>query len=166
MSSNILNQSPYLRNSRNFPEDPQALSVELSRSYIEISTKVNERSIGIFPTTKPIITGDSYFLTNNQRQQSLRQIYPFTAAGSIPHGVNTNNINGFSRAYGWFTDGATPPNWYGAIYGSNVAIAGQISFYITGTINLANLGNIVVLAGAGAPAIVSGVIVVEWLSNS
>ena len=49
-------------------------------------------------------------------------------------------------------------DWYGAVYGSNTAIAGQLSFYITST-------QIVILSGAGAPAITSGIIDVEFLVN-
>lgn len=162
MSGNIVNQSPYLRTSRDFPEDPQAMRMELNKAYIDIANAANNRSIGLFPTGKPVVTGDSYYLTGNQKQQSLRQVYQFTATGNIPHGVRTNQIFSFSRAYGWFTDDT---NWYGAIYGSNVAIAGQVSFYLTPFVPPATPGNIVVLAGAGAPAIVSGIIVLEWLSN-
>ena len=79
----------------------------------------------------------------------------FTAAGNIPHNLNLNTLNQFTRGFGSFTDGT---NFYGVIYGSNVAIAGQVSFYITPT-------NIVVLSGAGAPAITNGLIVIEWISN-
>ena len=154
--TSIVNQAPFLRTSRNFPNDPQELAVELTKSYIDIALNVNNRSIGLFPTTRPAITGDSYYLSNNLKQQSLRQVYAFTGTGNIPHGVNTTQFSTFSRCYGWFTDGT---NWYGAIFGSNVAIAGQVSFYLTPT-------NIVVLAGAGAPSIVSGNIVLEWLSSA
>lgn len=160
--SNAINATPYLRTSRSFPQDPHALAVELSKAYIDIANRVNDRSIGLFATTRPVVTGDSYFLTNNQRQQSFRQVYSFTAAGNIPHNVRTDQIFSFGKAYGWFTDGN---NWYGAIYGSNVAIAGQVSFYLTPFVPPTTPGNIVVLAGAGAPAIVSGIIVLEWLSN-
>lgn len=161
--TSIINQVPYLRTSRNFPDDPQALAVELSKSYIDIANNVNQRSIGLFPNTRPAITGDAYFLSNNQRQQSLRQIYTFTGTGNIPHGVTTTEISTFSRCYGWFTNGT---NWYGAIFGSNVAIAGQVSFYLTPFVPPSTPGNIVVIAGAGAPSISNGVIVLEWISNS
>lgn len=157
MTANVVNQAPFLRTTRNFPVDSQALSVELNRSYLDIASKVNDRSIGIFPTSRPVITGDSYYLSNNQKQQSLRQIYPFVGPApiaSIPHGVTASMISSFSRCYGWFTDGT---NWYGAFFASNVAIAGQVTFYINST-------NIVFLVGAGAPTISSGTIVLEWLS--
>jgi hypothetical protein len=156
MTSNVVNQAPFLRTSRNFPKESQPLSVELDKSYVDIANAVNRRTIGIYPTNNPIVTGEAWFVVAGQKQQSLREVYPFTAAGNIAHGLNWNSVSFISpRSYGTFTDGT---NWYGAIYASSVAIAGQISFYVTST-------NIVVVAGAGAPTITSGLIVLEWLSQ-
>ncbi len=156
MSVNIVNQIPYLRTTREFPEDPKELLVQINKTYVDIANAVNNRTISIYPINRPAIGGESWFIVNNQRQQNLRQVYIFTAAGNVPHGINVSNISRFSpKCYGSFTDGT---NYYGAIFGSNVAIAGEISFYITST-------NIVILAGAGAPAITSGIIVLEWLSE-
>ena len=156
--STTIQQSPYLRQQRNFPSDNiQALTVELDKAYIDTATTMNVRTIGTYAVNFPIVTGEQWFLTGQpNKQQTLRQIYPFTAAGNIPHGINFVTVSQVSgRTYGSFTDGT---NWYGAIYASNVAIAGQVSFYVTPT-------NIVVLAGGGAPAIVKGTIILEWLSQ-
>lgn len=101
MSANVSNQTSFLRTSREFPLESQPLSVELNKSYIDIAIAVNSRVIGIFPTNRAAITGESWFLTN-QKQQTLRQIYPFTAAGNIAHGINTATIFGFTRIYGAF----------------------------------------------------------------
>lgn len=154
MTANIPNAAPFLKTSRLFPSDLAQLTVEVNKAYLDTANAINSRTIGIFPVNVSSITGESWFL-NNRRQQSLRQVYQFTAAGNIPHNLNLQNISQFSRCFGSFTDGT---NFYGAIYASNVAIAGQVSFFITPT-------NIVVLSGAGAPAIVSGLVVIEWLSN-
>lgn len=155
MSSNVVNQVPYLRTSREFPDESTELADEVNKSYIDIANAVNSRTIGIFPTTRPAITGESWFITNNQKQQSLRQVYTFTTTGNVAHGIPISSISQISKSYGSFTDAT---NYYGAIYASNVAIAGQISYYITAT-------NIVILSGAGAPTISSGIIVIEWLSK-
>jgi len=156
MSTNVINQMPYLQTTRNFPLEAQPLAVEVNKSYVEIASTVNNRVIGLFPTTRPAINGESWFINNNQRQQGFRQVYTFTATGNIPHGINFTSVSFISpRSYGTFTDGT---NWYGAIYGSNTAIADQISFYVTAT-------NIVVLAGAGAPSITQGYIDLEWVSQ-
>lgn len=147
--------APYLRDQRNFPNDNiQALTVEINKAYIDIAQKVNTRTVGLFAVNNAFVTGEQWYLTATP-QQSIREVYSFTGAGNIPHGLNFSSISQFTRCFGSFTDGT---NFYGAIYGSSVAITGQVSFYVTPT-------NIVVLSGAGAPAIVSGILVVEWLSN-
>lgn len=157
MSSNIINQSSYLRAQRNFPEEIPLLTEEIDLAYVDISNAVNNRIIGIYPTTKTAITGESWFVSNNRKQQSLRQVYTFTATGAIIHGLGNSLQQVSPRSYGQSYDSASG-NWYGVIFGSSVAIAGQYSFFVDAT-------QITVLAGAGAPAITSGFIVLEWLTN-
>lgn len=155
MSTNVINSGAYLRTSRDFPDDIQKLQMELNKSYIDTANAVNVRTIGIFPTNRPAVNGETWFF-GAQKQQGLRRIYQFSAVGNIVHGINFASVFQVSaNSYGSFTDGT---NWYGAIYASNVAIPGQVSFYVTST-------NIVVLAGAGAPAITTGTIVLEWISQ-
>jgi hypothetical protein len=153
----IIQQSPYLREQRNFPtSDLKTLSKECDLGWIDIASKVNARTIGLFAINFQIVTGESWFLKgSSQRQQTLRQVYLFTAVGNIPHGINFVEVSMFTKSQGSYTDGT---NYYGVIYASTVPIAGQVTFYITPT-------NIVVQAGAGAPAIVSGMIILEWLSQ-
>lgn len=153
-----LQVTPYLRAQRQFPNDDlKELSNQVDHAYIDIATKVNSREIGIYAVNYPIVTGQSWFIQGQpNKQQTLRQMYLFTAAGNIPHGINFSTVYLISpRSYGSFTDGT---NWYGAIYASSTLIAGQVSFYVDPT-------NIVVLQDAAAPVITSGVIVLEWLSQ-
>jgi hypothetical protein len=152
-----IQQSPYLRVQRNFPsKDPQALEVELDRSYTDIASKMNERVIGTFALGFPIVTGERWFLAGaNQKQQTLRQLYTFTSAGNIAHNINLAEISGFSRIYGTFTDGT---NWYPLPYVDVVAANNQVGLKVTPT-------NIVVTSGSGSPpSITSGYVVLEWLS--
>lgn len=154
MSSNIFNRSPFLRTSRDFPQDPQALSVELTNSYVDIANMVNDKVIGLFSINRPTITGENWFFANNRKQQTARQIYTFTSAGNIAHGINVAFISGFTRIYGTFTDGT---NFYPLPYVNNVSATNQISVVVNAT-------NIVISAGAGSPpSIVSGFCVLEWL---
>lgn len=157
MSSNIPNSAPYLRTSRDFPQDAEALSAELVKSYIDIANCVNARTIGIFPKNKPAITGESFYVsTTGQKQQTLRQVYTFSAAGNIAHGINTANISGFTKIYGTFTDGSI---WYPLPYVDVVAANNQVSVTVTST-------NIVITVGGGAPpSITSGLVVLEWLAK-
>lgn len=146
---------PFLRSSRDFPEDQQALRMELNRAYLDTSNAVNVRTIGIHTADRSSVNGESWYLTA-QKVQGLRQVYPFTAVGNIAHGLNWNSVFAISpKSCGTFTDGS---NWYGCAYLGSTAVAGEVTFYVTDM-------NIVVLAGAGAPTISSGIIDLEWLSN-
>jgi hypothetical protein len=156
MTTNIINAVPFLRTSRNFPLEAQPLAVEVNRSYIDIANAVNSRTIGLFPTNRSAITGESWFYAQDRRQQTLRQVYLFTAAGSIPHNINVATIAGFTRIYGTFTDGSV---WYPLPYVDVVAANNQVNIRVTAT-------SIVIAAGGGTPpAITSGFVVLEWLSN-
>ncbi len=154
MTTNIVNQVAYLRTTWEFPEKADNLVNELSRSYLETAASINVRTIGIFTVNKAAITGESWFITKNQKQQGFRQVYNVTSTAAINHGLSLTEISRFTRAYGAYTDGT---NWYGFIFGNNVAIAGQISFYVTPT-------QIVFLVGAGAPTLTLGTVVLEWIS--
>ncbi len=155
MSSNVVNAVAYIRTSREFPEDLRQLTVETNKAYIDTANAVNVRTIGIFPTTRPAITGESWFLVNNQKQQTLRQTYAFTSTTAIDHMITVSTPNQFTRCFGSYTDGTDS---FGLIFGTSVAVAGLITFYITST-------QIVFVVGAGAPALTSGRITLEWLSQ-
>ena len=146
---------PYLGTTRDFQEDLHLMSIEMNRAYIDIAGAVNTRTIGIFPLNKNVLTGDTYYLVGSQKQQILRKLFSFKTTADILHGIDFTAIFGFARGYGAFTDGT---NWYGLIFGSNQLIPGQRSFYI-------DPKNIKFLAGAGAPALTQGTLVVEWISN-
>lgn len=154
--STVVQQSPYLRQQRNFPNDNiQALTVEIDKSYIDIATKMNSRIIGTIPVNSPVVTGEQWFITGqSQKQQTLRQLYTFTATTAINHGITNFQLIS-PRSYGSYTDGTS---WFGLPFGTSVAVAGQIGFYVTST-------QIVFTVGAGAPAISSGQIILEWLSQ-
>lgn len=151
-----LQQTPYLREQRNFPtEDAQALQVEVDKMYVDVAQKVNSRIVGTFPINSSVVTGEQWYLAGaSKKQQSLRQAYTFTSTANIPHLINLKQIDRFTTMYGSFTDGT---NWYGLIPGSSTAIAGQISFYIDPT-------NIVFVVDGAAPTLTSGTIVLQWLS--
>lgn len=152
--NNIINRMPYLRTSREFPEDIQPLTVQLNKSYIEIASAVNNRIIGLFPVNIPAITGESWFVFQNRRQQTLRRVYTFTTTVSIDHSIPFIDSNQFTRCFGSYTDGT---NSFGLFWGTSVAIAGQITFYITSN-------QIVFLVGVGAPVLTEGRITLEWLN--
>ena len=153
--TNVINQVAYLRTSREYPEGSKELVLELSKTYIDVASAVNTRTIGLYPTTRPAINGDSWYLSGNVKQQGLRQVYQFTVAGNIAHGISNLIPSQIVDLYGSWTDGT---NAYGLIFGTNTSISGQVSAYVTPT-------NIVVVMDAGAPSIVSGTIVLSWISR-
>jgi hypothetical protein len=162
MSSNVINQVAFLRTSREFPEELHQLTVEINKTYLDIANAVNSRVIGIFTINRPAQTGESWFFTT-RRQQSFRQVYTFTTTANINIGFKLSSIAQISpRSYGSFTDAAG--NWYGIIYASNVAIGGQLSFFLLATAD-PKTDQIEFEVGGGAPTITSGFIVLEWLSQ-
>lgn len=160
MSSNTVNQVPFLRTSRDFPQEAQPLSLELNKAYIDIANVVNARTIGLFPSSQPGINGESWFVAgSNQKQQGLRRVYPFISSSlTIAHGINTSQISGFIRVFGTFVDGSGV--WYPLPYVDVLNVTNQVNIIV-------NTTNIVITLGAGAPpTLASGYVVLEWLANS
>ena len=81
--TNPINATPYLRTTRDFPEDMGEMSAEINKAYLEIAAATNNRTIGIYSLNKPSINGNSFYI-QSKRQQGLRQIYTFTATTDIP----------------------------------------------------------------------------------
>lgn len=151
-----LQQSPYIRAQRNFPNDSlKTISVEMDRAYIDIADKINSRAIGIFAINFQIVTGEQWYLQgSNKKQQTLRQVYTFSSSSPIPHGITLSQISGFTKIYGTFTDGT---NWYPLPY-VDPTITNQIGLKVTPL-------DIVITPGGTAPSISSGIVILEWLSN-
>jgi len=153
--SSPINITPYLRTSRSFPKDAGLLQVEVDKAYIDIAQKVNDRSIGIYPTNRPAITGDTWYLQGgNRAQESQRQVYTFTTFTNFNHGINFNNIFAITKITGTFYDGT---NWYPLPYSTTTA-ANCVGVSITPS-------QIAFSTGGGSPSIVRGVVIIEWLIN-
>lgn len=158
MNTERQNRSAFLQTQREFSDKVNTLSLDIFRAYVDIAQKVNDRIIGVFAKNRSVITGESWFLTSVPLQ-TQRQIYEFSAAGNIPHGLNLSGILGFTRIFGTFTDGSNPTtaNWYPLPYVDATSATDQIQVVVTPT-------NIVITAGGGSPpSIVRGFVVLEWL---
>lgn len=153
---------PFLPTSQVFPEDQSQLLIVLTDNYISIADAVNLRVIGTYDKLE-IPTGKQYFNdTDNQKKRfSYRQVYslPATAAGStssIAHnisGITTTTI--CTQIYGTaITSTMNRPIPYVSVTAVNQGI--EINVDAT---------NINVINGAAAPAIISGIIVLEYLKN-
>lgn len=158
MSANVVNQVSFLRTTRNFPTDIEQLGVQVNKAYLDIANAVNERTIGLFPTSRPAVTGEAWFIMTNSRQQTRRQIFRF---GAIPaNGVAVTQNHGipdlveFSKIYG--TCITTLPDFRPIPYAS-VAPNANIDVRVTST-------QIIIVNGVGGVAITQALIVLEWLS--
>jgi hypothetical protein len=134
------------------------MRIEMSKTYIDIANAVNNRTIGLFPTDVSAITGETWFVSSNQRQQGLRQVYAFGAivpgAGlSINHGIT--NFSQFIRI--WGTCSTNLPDYRPIPYAS-VAANANIDLRVTST-------QIIISNSSAAPAIISGLIILEWISQ-
>lgn len=161
MNFNAINQSPYVKTTRLFPEDLPKLIQEINVSYTETSLALNDRTIGIYSQTRPSITGNGYFFTG-KKLQSLRQVYTGTSTTSISLGFKLNKIARIAQAYGTYTSGT---NVFGLIFATTLAIAGQITFHLEVDAGSTTSDLIVFVVDGAAPALSTYLIVVEWISN-
>ena len=149
----IINPGPYLKTSRSFPHQLKELAIEVDRAYLDIASAMNDRTIGLYPTGRQAVTGNSWYITTHP-QQSLRQVYTFTSAGNIPHGIDLTQIYGFVHIYGTFSDGT---KWYPLSYPDPTGSAYDVSISVGETY-------IEIMAGGSSPAITKGNATLEWLT--
>ena len=150
-----LQNSPYLPRQRNFPNDSaQELGVELDKAYIDIANRVNERTIGLYSTNLPSITGEAWFLKGQPRkQQTLRQVYEFTGTASFAHGINFANVATFTKITGIGFDGT---NYFPIPYlSTNPAF--DLGIFVSPTQ--------IILDPGASRTVTSGIIILEWLSK-
>ena len=81
--NDVLNTSGFLRTSRSFPEDPKLMQSEMNRSYVDLARGINNRTIGFFPVNRSVANGEQWFITKNQRQQALREVYQWNDSNLI-----------------------------------------------------------------------------------
>ena len=104
--SPIINASPYLISSREFPFDEVKLPFILNKMYFEVAYAVNSRTIGIYDQFQ-IATGNRWLNTGDpqNRLQTFRQVYllsalPNTATSTIALGFTVTTGTQFVNIYG------------------------------------------------------------------
>lgn len=162
--TNPINRVPFLRTSRDFPEEIHQLATETNKTYVDIANAVNNRTIGIYPLNNSAFNGNSFFIANG-RQQGLRQIYTFTGTSDINIGFKLSSITTINLMYGTYTN-TSSGSIFGLIPATSVAIVGQISFYIAVNSSSTTSDVLKFVVDAGAPALNSGIIVLEWIANT
>jgi hypothetical protein len=160
--NDVISQASFLRTSRNFPEEPRQLSIEVDRSYIDIARNVNNRTIGFFTLNKSTVNGENWFITQAKRQQGLRQVYRFDdtmlvgAVITIAHEMNFLSLTNIVRIWGTFFDGTF---WQTLPYVDVINVTNQINVKVDST-------NIIITKGAGAPpAMNNGLVIVEFIAQ-
>lgn len=149
-------QTPYIQEQRNFPKkNAEDLATQVDIAYIDIARKINERIIGQYSVNFSAVTGEKWFLDGEPTpQQTLRQVYEYSGTATIPHGINTTQIQGFTKIYGVGYDGTI---WYPLPYVDVTLATNQIALSVDAT-------NINITLGGTAPVITSGFIILEWLA--
>lgn len=168
MTSNNILTSPFLRTTRNFPDDPNKLSDELDKAYIDTAAAVNNRTVGLYPSVRPIVTGDSYYIFKDQKQQSLRKVYPFGAIApgaelDIPVGIT--HFDQFVKIYGTVvcSDGTYRP----LPYAEPITLTTGMTILVGPGLVPPFVGILCIriVLGATAAPVVKGIAILEWISQ-
>ena len=144
-----------------FAESWEEFHEQFTNLYRKVSVKVNGKERGVYPLALEILNDQQFFSIGNTRayRSVFRKVFNFgaIAAGAalnVVHGIT--NIVEFTRIYGTATTNVVD---YRPLPFNSVIAANQgVQLVITAA-------NIVVLNGAAAPPITSGIIVVEYLKN-
>jgi hypothetical protein len=154
-------QAPYLSSSKVYPQEPTELLTVLTQRDIEVSSAVNIRVIGIIEPVE-FLTGIQYgsFTQAQNKNFSFIKMYalPATNAGAttnILHGLT--NVTNYIRIWGTCITNVVDKR--SIPYADAVAVNTQISIKIVDP-------NIVIVNGAAAPNITSGLIFLEYLKTS
>lgn len=154
-------KTAYLPTSRVFEvDDDQELKLILNSSYTDTANAVNLREIAQYDQVE-LLTGQKFFTPgNNQvKRESFRRVYDFAgvAAGAtltFAHGLT--GVTLYTRIYGAVVTAVVdyrPVPWASA-----TLVTDQIQIRVVGA-------NVEIVNGATAPAITSGIVVLEYLKN-
>lgn len=152
--------APYLQTSVFFPDEFDEFRVKFLGLYRDISSNVNVRQIGIFDL-QTFLSGERWFTTGDpqKKRQTFRKVFELGAiapgaVSTTAHGLT--GVTAYTHIYG--TAITSVVDYRPIPFASTNAVTDQI-MVLTDAINL-NVFN-----GATAPAITSGIIVLEFLLN-
>ena len=163
MNNILLNQNAFLRTQVSFPEEISELVLELDKTYVDTANAINNRTISLFATNKHVVTGESWFVSQNRKQQTLRQVYTFGAIApgtelDIP--INISNFTQFTRIWGTVVTNAI--DWRPLPYVDPTSLTTGIALLVG---PIAGINNIRIVLGATSVPVTSGLVVLEWLSQ-
>jgi len=152
--------APYLNTTEFFPPDDVQRTIKHTNVYSNIANAVNVREISLYPL-EAILTGQQFFSATEPKvgKYAYRKVFivPAIAAGAtlnIAHGIT--GLVQLTHIYGTCVTDVV--DYRPIPYVDAVAITNQVSIKVVGA-------NIVIVNGATAPNITSGIIVLEYLLN-
>lgn len=152
--------APFLQTSIYFPDDFDEFRVTFLQQFRNLADITNVRQIGIFDLEE-FLTGEQWFspTTTQQKRQTFRKVFSF---GAIAAGVTlsfAHNITGITSTTDYRANVVTVvPDFRIVPYTSATLVTDQIQMTVTST-------NIVIINGATAPNITSGIAILEYLKN-
>ena len=161
MTTNSNNSiAPFLNMSEVYPEDESQLRIKQTTVYSNIANAVNIREIAVYDLQQ-LLTGQHWFdpLTVQKKRFTYRQVYQI---GAIAAGATLNVLHrivgvvAFTRMYGTCITDVV--DYRPIPYADAAVVTNQISLTVAGV-------NLVIVNGATAPNITSGIIVLEYLLN-
>jgi len=144
-----------------FGENWKEFHEQFTNLYRKVSVKINSKERALYPLELEILNDQQFFVVGNTREYRsvFRKVFHFGAIGAgvalnIVHGIDV--INAFTRMYGTINTGF--PDDRPLPYVDTFLVTNQVSVLRNGI-------NLIITNGATAPAIVSGICVVEYLKN-
>ncbi len=157
-------QTAYLNTAEVFPQDQSQFLIKMTDTYTKTAYAVNVRQIGLYQEATAQLTGQQFstFQDSTKNKFTYRKIFYFNAIApgatlNIPHGIT--GLVQLTNLYGTCITNAVD---YRPIPFADVgAVTNNIAIRATG----GALGNVIIQNGATAPAITSGLVVIEYLLN-
>lgn len=151
--------SAFLSTAETYPEDMSQLLIKLTSVHTDIANSVNVREISQFQDGQEIINGQQFSTTGNAqvKRYAFRKMFYFGAIATgatlpIAHGLA--GFTAFTHIYGTIITDVV--DYRPLPYVDTAAIGNQISVGV-------DAANIIIVSGATAPNVTSGIVVLEYL---
>lgn len=141
------------------PEDENELRIKLSSMHTDVANAVNIREIALYQDGQQVATGQQFSIPGvaTNKRNSFRKAFYFGAIATgatlnIPHGLT--NVLILPKTLGGCNTDA--PDYRPIPFVSATLVTDQISVREDAT-------NIIIVNGATAPNITSGIVIIEYL---
>lgn len=155
---------PFIATSTYFPDDYNSFREKFLELYRDLANTVNTRDVGVFDLDE-FLTGQNWFTSGNPqiKRKTFRKCFvigAIAAGGTLTfaHGITQYSPLTFTHGWGEVITNAATFNKRPVPYASATLVTDQIQLDYDDT-------NVRIINGATAPAISSGLIVLEYLKN-